>query len=272
MADLGLALRGLFLHQWPGCFSRGRRGPSCCGAQALSPGLSAEALGLPRRVWALTEPGMELASPCTGRRIPNHWITRKIPCCFFFNWSRVDVSEKAMATHSSTLAWKIPWTDKPGGLQSMGLHRVRHDWATSLSFFTFMHWRRKWQPTPVFLPGESQRWRSLVGCHLWGHTESDTTEATAAAAELMCEMRFPSREWETESLAGRKWRRGCSLHPDGCRPSPEGQLEVPCEHVTCTPHVELAANTTLWPQRMFLKVGSRTSDSWSQFVMWTLFS
>ena len=41
-----------------------------------------------------------------------------------------------------------------------------------------MHWRRKWQPTPVFLPGESQGWGSLVGCGLWGHTESDTTEAT----------------------------------------------------------------------------------------------
>ena len=38
--------------------------------------------------------------------------------------------------------------------------------------------RRKWQPTPVFLLGESQGWGSLVGCHLWGHTESDTTEAT----------------------------------------------------------------------------------------------
>ena len=46
------------------------------------------------------------------------------------------------------------------------------------SLFTFMHWRRKWQPTPVFLPGESQGWRSLVGCHLWGRTESDTTEVT----------------------------------------------------------------------------------------------
>ena len=64
-----------------------------------------------------------------------------------------------MAPHSSTLAWKIPWTEEPGGLQSMGSLRVGHDWATSLSLFTFMHWRRKWQPTPVFLPGESQgRW------------------------------------------------------------------------------------------------------------------
>ena len=38
--------------------------------------------------------------------------------------------------------------------------------------------RRQWEPTPVFLPGESQGWGSLVGCHLWGRTESDTTEAT----------------------------------------------------------------------------------------------
>ena len=81
-----------------------------------------------------------------------------------------------MAPHSSTLAWKIPRMEKSGGLQSMGSLRVGHDWATSLSLFTFMHWRRKWQPTPVFLLGESQGRRSLVGCHLWGRTESDTTE------------------------------------------------------------------------------------------------
>ena len=85
---------------------------------------------------------------------------------------------KAMATHSSTLAWQIPWTEEPGRLQSMGSLRVGHDWATSLSLFTFMHWRRKWQPTPVFLAGESQGWGSLVGCRLWGRTESDTTEGT----------------------------------------------------------------------------------------------
>ena len=81
-------------------------------------------------------------------------------------------------THSSTLAWKIPWMEEPGRLQSMGSWRVGHNWVTSLSLLTFMHWRRKWQPTPVFLPGESQKQRSLVGCCLWGHTESDTTEAT----------------------------------------------------------------------------------------------
>ena len=85
---------------------------------------------------------------------------------------------QAMAPHSSTLAWKIPWTEEPGGLQSMGSLRVGYDQATSLSLFTFMHWRRKWQPIPVFLPGESPGQGSLVGCRLWGRKESDTTEAT----------------------------------------------------------------------------------------------
>ena len=61
-----------------------------------------------------------------------------------------------MTTHSSVFAWKIPWMEEPGRLRSMGSLRVRHDWVTSLSLFTFLHWRRKWQPTPVFLPGESQ--------------------------------------------------------------------------------------------------------------------
>ena len=88
------------------------------------------------------------------------------------------ILEKAMVPHFSILAWKIPWMEEPGRLQPMGLWRVRHDWATSPSLFTFVHWRRKWQPTPVFLPGESQRRGSLVGCHLWGHTELDTTEVT----------------------------------------------------------------------------------------------
>ena len=85
--------------------------------------------------------------------------------------------EKAMAPYSSTLAWKTPWTEEPSGLQSMGSRRVRHDWATSLSLFTLMHWRGKWQPTPVFLPGESQGRGSLVGCRLWGRTESEDLAA-----------------------------------------------------------------------------------------------
>ena len=87
-----------------------------------------------------------------------------------------------MAPHSSTLAWKIPRTEEPGGLQSMGVAKSGTQLSTFTFtfhfFFFFMHWRRKWQPTPVFLPTESQGWGSLVGCHLWGRTESDTTEAT----------------------------------------------------------------------------------------------
>ena len=72
-----------------------------------------------------------------------------------------------MAPHSSTLAWKIPWMGKPGRLQSMGSRRVRQDWAASLSLFIFMHWRRKWQPTPVFLH-DNQRdggawWAAVYG-------------------------------------------------------------------------------------------------------------
>ena len=104
-------------------------------------------------------------------------------------------SEKVMAPHSSTLAWKIPRMEEPGTLRSMGSQQVRHDWATSLWLFTFMHWRRKWQPTPVFLPGESQGQWSLVGCRLWGCTESDTTEAT----------------WQQQLLAC------CKHHPRCCR-------------------------------------------------------
>ena len=69
-------------------------------------------------------------------------------------------------------------TRKPGMLQFMGSRTVGHDGATSLSLFTFMHWRRNWQPTPVFLPGESQGQGSLVSCCLWGRTELDTTEVT----------------------------------------------------------------------------------------------
>ena len=82
----------------------------------------------------------------------------------FFSW---DFVEKVMATHSSTLAWKIPWAEEPGGLQSMGSLGVGHDWENSLSLFTLMHWRRQWQPTPVFLPGESQErgawWAAVYG-------------------------------------------------------------------------------------------------------------
>ena len=114
------------------------------------------------------------------------------------------ISEKAMATHSTTLAWKIPWTEEPGRLQSMGSLRVRHDWATSLSLFIFMHWRRKWQPVPVFLPRESQGCGSLVGCHLWGshRVGYDWRDLAAAACHLLkCEIIL-----SLLSILGNTWR------------------------------------------------------------------
>ena len=85
-----------------------------------------------------------------------------------------------MAPHSSILASRIPWTEEPGGLQSMRSLRVGHDWATSLSLFTFhFHPLEKKMATHSSvlawrIPGTG----SLVGCRLWGHTESDTTEVT----------------------------------------------------------------------------------------------
>ena len=120
-----------------------------------------------------------------------------------------------MAPHSSTLAWKIPWTGEPGGLPSVGSHGVGHDWGdlAAVSFTMYFQginllnkyhsqslnickyrlpplpssfkssggprkipWRREWLPTPVFLPGKSHGQRSLVGYSPWGRKESDTTE------------------------------------------------------------------------------------------------
>ena len=119
----------------------------------------------------------------------NKWLEKK--SSFFFSFFKINrmgfclLLEKAMAPYSSTLAWKIPWKEEPGRLQSMGSLRVRYDWATSLALFTLMHWRRKWQPTPVFLPGESQGQGILVGCRLWGHRESDMTAVTQHGAHFV---------------------------------------------------------------------------------------
>ena len=88
-----------------------------------------------------------------------------------------------MATHSSILAWRIPWIGEPGGLQFTGSQGVGHDWATNTqthahTYTQVVVWIRKWQPTPVLLPGESQGLRSLPGYSPWGHKELDTTEVT----------------------------------------------------------------------------------------------
>ena len=95
-----------------------------------------------------------------------------------------------MATHSSTLAWKIPWTEEPGRLQSMGSWRVRHDWATSLLLFTFMPWRRKWQPTPVLawkIPGTAEPGGLLsLRSHRVRHDWRDLAAAAAAVGSTVC--------------------------------------------------------------------------------------
>ena len=82
-----------------------------------------------------------------------------------------------MAPHSSTLAWKIPWMEEPGRLQSMGLLRVGHDWATSLSLFTFMLWRRKCNPLQCSClenPRDGEPGGLLsMGSHRVGHDWSD---------------------------------------------------------------------------------------------------
>ena len=76
--------------------------------------------------------------------------------------------EKEMATHSSVLAWRIPGTGEPGGLPSLGSHRVGHDWHDLAVAASVGIQRRQWHPTPVLLPGKSHGWRSLVGCGPWG--------------------------------------------------------------------------------------------------------
>ena len=104
-------------------------------------------------------------------------------------WSFSFSVEKVMAPHSSTFAWKIPWMEEPVGCSPWG-RWVGHNWAISLSLFTFMHWRRKQQPTPVFLPGESQGRGTLVGCHLWGCTVGHDWSDLAAVSQFGTSLLF----------------------------------------------------------------------------------
>ena len=95
--------------------------------------------------------------------------------------------EKEMATHSSVLAWRIPGTEEPGGLPSMGSHRVGHDWSDLAaaavqetwicSLVGKILWRRKWLPTSVFLSEKPRGQRSLARWDSsWGRKELDTIE------------------------------------------------------------------------------------------------
>ena len=91
--------------------------------------------------------------------------------------------EKEMAIHSSILAQRILWTEELVGCCPWGCTKLDMTEATQ---HACTHWRKKWQPTPVFLPGESQGQRSLVGCRLWSHTELDTTEVTQQQQQQLC--------------------------------------------------------------------------------------
>ena len=140
--------------------------------------------------------------------------------------------EKEMATYSSVLAWRIPGTGEPGGLPSVGLHRVGHDWSdlaaaaavhiyfALIYIFLYIYiriclqcrrplfdtwvrkifWMRAWQPTLVLLPRESHEQRILEGCGPYGHTESDTTEATKRRQQQQQQHLLP------ESTSMTKWK------------------------------------------------------------------
>ena len=164
--DLVPWISQLFLHQ-----EKKTKKISTC----LSKG-SIRTRGRCRVYWVLLVTGSRLWN-LSHQRWPFNFIQSSLQVKFTITLWPLSL-EKEMATHSCILAWRIPWTEEPGRLQSMGSQRVRHDGATSLPLLTFTHWRRKWQPTPVSLPRESQGQRSLVGCRQWGHTESDTTEGT----------------------------------------------------------------------------------------------
>ena len=128
-----------------------------------------------------------------------------------------------MALHSSTVVWKIPWREEPGGLQFMGLLRVRHDWVTLLSLFTFMHWRRKWQPTPVFLSEESQGRGSLVAAvygvaqsRTWLKRLSSSSSSSSRPLYLLLWAGIPRRNGVAIMVNKRVWNAvlGCNLKND----------------------------------------------------------
>ena len=105
------------------------------------------------------------------QRVRYNWAT-ELNCYFLV------ILEKAMAPHSSTLAWKIPWTEEPGRLQSNGSRRVRHDWSNLAAVAAAGFLEKEMATHSSVLAWRIPGTESLVDCRLWGRTESDTTEAT----------------------------------------------------------------------------------------------
>ena len=121
------------------------------------------------------------------------------------------------------LAWRIPGTGEPGGLLSMGSHRVGHDWAISLSIFTFMHWRRKWQPTPVSClenPRDGGAWWIAVHGVAQSRTQLkqlsnssssfSQTSARSGNTQLHCRL-SPKSKWKDQTVEN-QGIQGISLH------------------------------------------------------------
>ena len=136
-----------------------------------------------------------------------------------------------MATHSITLAWKIPWTEEPGRLQSLGSLGVRHNGAASLSLFTFMYWRRKWQPTPVFLPGESQERGSLVGCGVaqsW--TRLKRLSSSSSSMEMKLESKFEQFSYLSSKMGCKEARH---LAPSTTPLVQELLMNIQCSGIQC---------------------------------------
>ena len=159
------------------------------------------------RIPGMAEPG---GLPSMGsHRVGHEWSDLAAAAA-----AAVYISEKVMAPHSSTLAWKIPWTEGPGRLQSMGSLGVGHDWATSLLLFTFMHWRRKWQSTPVFLPGESQGRRAWWAA-VYGVAQSRIWLKRLSSSSIL--LLAPSYRWETRHRYIRLWVCRDQLNSDRIR-------------------------------------------------------
>ena len=140
-----------------------------------------------------------------------------VKCCFLCVC--IHSRGEGNAPHSSTLAWKISWTEESGRLQSMGSIRVRHDWATSLSLFTFMHWRRKWQSHSIVPAWRIPRtWEPgglpSMGSHRVGHDWSDLAAAAATTytVEIVSYITINLFKDSSNILCSPKLRHYWSLH------------------------------------------------------------
>ena len=116
------------------------------------------------------------------------WLALAVPALFFKFYLFIYSAVLGLATPSSVLAWRIPGAGEPGGLLSMGSHRVGLDWSdlAAAAAAAGLTWRRRWHPTPVLLPGKSHGRRSLEGCSPWGFEESDMTERLHFHFSLSC--------------------------------------------------------------------------------------